>query len=490
MRFIMRALITIIVSFLFSVSVYAQEMLGLVNSNYAGVNSQKLNPSLLLNNKIYLDINIFSLDVFLENNYLFIHKDDYSFLEFFGKNPQFPTYGEDATPFDHYWDDKRKYVYQDINVIGPSMMMARGDHAFALHTSVREITSVWRLPYHIANFIYEDLSYSPQHNIRYNDNNFSANSLEWGEIGISYATILRKFGKSRWTAGISINRLLAYSGAYMYANNLDYIMLDESTADIFNLNAEAGVSVPINYDNNDFPYGDKFFKGKGYSTNIGVTYLRMKKSHSKFREKKVCEQVYEDYQYRMGVSLIDLGFIHFNSNAQQHDFEDVNHYWEHIDQVDYGSINEAFRDLSRRFYNGDSTKSLVAEDFKMYLPTALSFQFDYHYYENWYFTGLAIIPVMYHVAQIYRPTQFVVSGRYESENIEVQVPLSLYNLVEPRIGLSVRLWNITFGSDNLAGFFSFSDFTGLNFYASLKLNFNKGKCFRMKGNYGCEDLEF
>jgi len=484
----MRALFTIIFGFILTITAFGQEMLGLVNSNYAGVNSQKLNPSLLVNNKVYLDVNIFSLDVFLENNYLYIHKEDYSFLEFFRKDPQFPSY--EGVPFDHYWDQKRKYVYQDFNIIGPSLMIARGEHAFGFHTSVREITSVWRLPYDIANFIYEDLVYSPQHNIRYDNNNFSANSLAWGEIGISYARLLGQIGKNRWTAGISINRLLAYSGLYMYTNNIDYVMLDDSTADIYNLNAEAGVALPLDYDNNDFPYGDKFFKGKGYSSNFGVTYLRMKKNQNKFREKRECEQVYEDYQYRFGVSIIDLGFIHFKTNAQKHIFGNVNYYWEHIDEVNYNNVNEAFRDLSGRFYNGDSTKSLVAEDFSMYLPTALSVQFDYHYYENWYFSGLAIIPIMYHDAQIYRPIQFVVSGRYENENLEVQVPLSLYNFVQPRLGLSVRIWNITFGSDNLAGFFSFSDFTGLNLYASLKLNFNKGKCFKLKGTYGCQNMDF
>ena len=216
----------------------------------------------------------------------------------------------------------------------------------------------------------------------------------------------------------------------------------------------------------------------------------MKKSYNKFHEKKVCEQAYEDYHYRFGVSIIDLGFINFKSNAQKHIFEDVNHYWPGIDKANYDNINELFSDLSARFYYGDSTKSLVAEDFRMYLPTALSMQFDYHYYENWYFSGILLIPVMYNVAEIYRPSQFIISGRYESENIEVQVPLSLYNLVKPRLGLSVRIWNITFGSDNLAGFFSFSDFTGMDFYASFKINFNKGKCFDLKKEYGCENLDF
>ncbi len=283
----MRAIFIIIFSTLFAITVYAQDMLGLMNSNYAGVNSQKLNPSLLINTKIYLDINVFSHDFFFENNYLYIHKEDYSFIEFFRKNPQFPTYGDDATPFDHYWDQKRKYVYQDLTIIGPSVMVARGNHAFALHTSVREIASTWRLPYHLANFIYEDLSFSEQHNIRYNDNNFTVNNLSWGEIGVSYATVLTRHGKNRWTAGIGVNRLFAYSGAYMHVNNLDYVILNDSTADIFNLNAEAAISLPINYDNNDFPYGDNLFGGKGYSTSFGVTFLKMKKSYNKFHEKKV-----------------------------------------------------------------------------------------------------------------------------------------------------------------------------------------------------------
>ena len=34
------------------------------------------------------------------------------------------------------------------------------------------------------------------------------------------------------------------------------------------------------------------------------------------------------------------------------------------------------------------------------------------------------------------------------------------------------------GTEKLSGFFHFTDFTGLDFYAGLKLSFNKGNCRR------------
>jgi len=424
MRYRIFLLVIIVISF----PSHAQEMFGIVNSNFAGVNGLEINPANTINSKVYLDVNIISLGAFLENNYLYIHKEDYSFLEFLKKNPTLPEYGKDSLPFDHYWEKGREYVYQNLKFIGPSAMMINGDHAFGIHSAVRAISAIWRIPYHLANFMYEDLSFKDQHNINYIDNNYSFSNLVWMEVGAFYSTILRQYNRNRWSAGVSINRLFAYTGSYMYVNSLDYIVLNDSTADIPNLNGETGFSLPIDYDNNDYINDQGLFRGGGFSTNIGISFQRMKKVYRKSRYKKLCHQNYKDYIYRIGVSIIDLGYINFKKNAQQHDFTDVNHYWENINQTEFTSINQFFRELSGRFYNGDSTRSLVADKFTMYLPTALSAQIDYHYRDNWYFSSMALIPVMYSVAQIYRPPQVMISVRYETENSRLSQPMFFFRL--------------------------------------------------------------
>ncbi len=491
-----RIIIIIFCIQVYGLTAFGQEMFGVVNSNYAGVNCLPINPGDMVNSKLYLDINLVTADLFFENNYLYIHKEDYKFLEFFKKNPDLPSYGEDGILFDHYWDQKDKNFLISMRLTGPSVLIVDRDNAIALSTSVRSATSIWKLPHDIANFAYEDLQYNPQHNIRFPDADFLAASLTWSEIGLSYARVINSGFLNRFTIGATVKRLFGHAGVYLKAHTLDYLV--DSTdgsgrldADIYNLDAEIGFSVPLDYAGNDINYPDNLTKGKGYSIDLGFTYQKREWQNPAKKSRKLCSQPYEDYLYKIGVSLLDLGYIRFNENAEKHTFDDVsNYHWDYINQFSPTSVNDMIRELNGRFYNGDSTRSLVANEFSFLLPTALSLQVDYHYKKDWYFNGTVVYPLLLGVAQIYRPPQLSVAVRYETRYLEFNLPVILYRFSNPRIGFSVRVWNVTIGSDNLGGFFSFSDFTGLDFYASLKLSFTKGICFSFKRSYGCQDLEF
>ncbi|MCK5839009.1 MAG: hypothetical protein KAG99_04125, partial [Bacteroidales bacterium] len=342
----------------------------------------------------------------------------------------------------------------------------------------------------------EDLHYSTQHNIRFPDDNFLAASLTWSEIGLSYARVIKCGYRNRFSVGATVKRLFGHAGVYLNGQTLDYLV--DSTdgsgrldADIYSMDAEIGFSVPLDYSGNDINYQDNLTKGKGYSIDLGFTYQKREWQNSSKKSRKLCSQPYEDYLYKIGVSLLDLGYIRFNENAEKHVFNDVSNYrWENINQFSPTSVDDMMRELSGRFYNGDSTSSLVSGDFSFLLPTALSLQVDYHYKKDWYFNGTVIYPLLLGPAQIYRPPQLALAVRYETRGLEFNLPVILYRFSDPRIGFSVRFWNIIIGSDNLGGFFSLSDFTGLDIYASLKLSFTKGICFSFKRSYGCQDLEF
>ena len=78
-----------------AVSLRGQEMLGIMNSSYSGITGATLNPAVTVTSPYYFDFNIVSGDVFFENNYLYLAKEEYRFSRFFSKNPDFPTHGTD-----------------------------------------------------------------------------------------------------------------------------------------------------------------------------------------------------------------------------------------------------------------------------------------------------------------------------------------------------------------------------------------------------------
>jgi hypothetical protein len=63
-------------------AVHAQEYLGIINSNYAGILGASLNPSSFVDSKLVFDVNLVSGGTSLDNTFLYIPKDDLTFFGF------------------------------------------------------------------------------------------------------------------------------------------------------------------------------------------------------------------------------------------------------------------------------------------------------------------------------------------------------------------------------------------------------------------------
>lgn len=485
----LRRLIVIFLLIHLTTAVTSQEMWGLVNSNFSGSNSVLINPSGIVASKLFLDINLATADIFVSNNYLYIHREDYSLFKFLKKDPVWPKYGPDDFAFDHYTSKTPKDVYVNLYVKGPSFMLARGRHAIALHTGVRYLTSLTDIPFHAANLGYYGLDYEEQYNINYHNRNASMGALAFGEVGLTYAYAFRKYAMEDWSAGITLRRLFGISGSYLYANDIDYTLVNDSTMDFKNLNAEAGFSMPLDYNNNDFPDAGPRIKGGGYAFDLGVTFQRKLLSYQKRRITKMCRQRYSDYIYKIGFSLLDIGYVKFTENAQAHAYNDVGRYWYNIDTLSYYNMNQMMGTLSDVFY-GDPQASYQGDQFSVFLPAAVSLQADYKFYRNWYGGGVFIHPLRISKSMVYRPTQIMLAPRYETPHFEASLPVSLYEWRYPRVGFSLRYHFFSIGTDNLAWLFGVSDFTGIDFYFSVKFNFRKGNCIGLGREVPCENDEY
>lgn len=464
-------------------------MWGVTASNYAGSNGILINPTSITTSKLYQDINIVAFDIFFENNYAYIHQKDYALFKLLSSKPAFPKYGPDGLPVDHYTKKSNKFIYSSEVIRGPSYMVAIGRHAFAISTGARVLASAYQIPYEIANFGYYSLHYKPQQNIDYINSNFGAASAVMGEIGLTYAFDFRKISMETWSAGITVKRMFSLGGGYMRATNADYIVVNDSTLNIKNLNAEIGYSLPLDYNNSAFPDGGPLIKGGGWATDIGVTFQNKQLSYQKRRISKLCRQKYVDYNFRIGVSIIDLGFINFKKNAKLQTFENVSKYWINYDSLQFYNFNDLAASLSQVFY-GDPNASLKDSKIRIFLPTAFSLQADFKIYRNWYAGGIFLQPIRLGNAYIRRPAQIVLIPRYESHDLEFSLPLSLYDYHHFRLGAAFRYHFLTFGSDDLLGLFGINDFTGIDFYLAIKINFRKGFCGRANRNVPCENEEY
>lgn len=480
------------ITFLFLLGVNhsnAQELLGLTLGNYSGTAGLMLNPAGMTTNKVFLDINLTTVDFFVRNNFVYLPKDDFTIWDAFKKDYTFPTYGDDNKSLIYYKNQNLKNATINVRVLGPSVMLQVGDHAFAITTGVRYFITGSRIPWDIAELGYNGLEYTPLHNIEFNDNDFSFNTNAWMEVGLSYAYIVQNTFDRQVSIGISIKKLWGYGGGYLKVDNIDYVVVDDTTINIKNLNAEVAFSVPLDYDNGDFNGSNPTFRGSGVGIDIGAVFIKKKHvGKNSWRGKKLCSQTYEDYIYRIGISILDIGRVKYTGNAQLHSFDNVSKYWSSLDTIGFTNINELMRQFSNTLI-GDPNASLISNTIKIGLPTAISVQAAFNLENNLYIGAMWIHPLRINRGALRRPAQLAVVPRFETKHFEMSLPLTLYEYRYPRVGIAARIDFLTIGTERLGTYLGMADMNGLDFYASIKIGINKGSC-KQKFSGACSNESF
>lgn len=339
-----------------------------------------------------------------------------------------------------YQTDMQNNAYGSFRLNGPSAMLNAGKHAFCIYDAARCAIS----------FKKNDVVSTPTN--KKGIYAYKIAGLAWGEIGLSYAYIFRTEDKDMWSVGLSLNYLAGAGGAF-YTNNTNSFVLNNSFSDnVSNMNFNTGGGT-----------------GKGMGVDLGVVYQKKHRQVSLQTYPNLCRQRYQEYDYKLGVSLIDIGFIKLSKNAQKTNIN--GNYSDYLNGAD-SSLNYIYSD-SDSYY---STSSNTDNNFSMYLPAALSIQYDYHYYRNWYFNGTFIQGLNLAKYCVRRPTMIAFTPRFEKRWFEVNLPLSTSDLKYFRLGLALRLWNFSIGTDNLLGSFGIGANKSFNAYAAIKINFTKGRC--------------
>ena len=226
--------------------------------------------------KTWLDIRLIGANVLFENNYLFLHKNDYRFSRLLNPGYAWPVHREPYVfeeRFLYRFDNNRlKSAFVAAETGGPGVMMIWKNHAFAVTTAFRNVISIRNMPVDIANFAWLGLSYTPQQNIRFDSRMpVKIAALSWAEIGLSYANKWYLKGINALSAGVTVKRLMGTGGFYFYAGNLDYTVPDDTTILIHNMRATAGFALPNDYQDNGFSL-DPLFKGGGFGIDLGFTF--------------------------------------------------------------------------------------------------------------------------------------------------------------------------------------------------------------------------
>jgi len=449
--------------------VFAQEMNGIAHSNFAGNMGIEMNPASIAVMPYRFEFNILSGDIFLQNDYIYFPASDIPTGKFARLAP---LLHEDFS--DHYTKPP-KNAFGSVLLKGPSAVWRNDDIAFGVHFSLRSQISATNVPYHLAKFFWEGSDYTPQQKVPWKSTAFDLGALVYAEGGFTMAKTIRKKQQNITTGGATLNFLLGMSGVYLNSSMFDYTFVDESLLLIRGEDISYGHAIPYREEKNYLHP-----RGMGASINLGIQHFynyiaqAYKPGMSGVKLKK--------YDVRLGLSLMDIGFIHFSENARKFELNNSTAQWPGFDTTkfkDVASIDSAF---SYHLYN-DATKSQAGNGFTMILPAAISGQADWSITPKFYLNLTVIQNIQIFDKSVIRPSQVALTPRFETRRVEVSLPLSLYQYNFFRAGLAFRYKWFVLGTDNLGWWPGLYEMNGLDFYFGFKytsdiydnIRFKKGK---------------
>ncbi len=442
--------------FFLCLSLQAQERLGLSIGNYSGVNGLVINPAYGTSLPYSWDVNIVSVGLFADNNYGFIK--DASLLSIIknGGNVEFANTSDtenqtapNALIADYNKGKNFYYAQGNVHIMGPSFLAKMKDkHSFGLLTSMRAMAGTRKIPNALGYYEFEEYLKEQEIGI----GKFRIAGAAWSEIGIHYGYDTEE----NLAFGVNAKYLMGYEGFYFgNKKKTGVIKHDNNVVDFLEANAEFGITNTYASDQN---FNGIKKNGSGLALDLGVTYT--------------IDRDYDDgYLLKLGVSIIDLGYINFNKNSEVHEISNVDLF--SLDLDDYQSV-ETYDELITMSNNdifGSLDVSKKGSDFSLTLPTALSLQADYSINKNLFVNATLVQHIPLGKNRLARTDILAISPRFEHRWFGAMLPISVLNYDQIHVGLSLRLAYLTIGSENLASLFaSSSDFTGTDFYLALKVN--------------------
>ena len=449
----------IIIFFLFSTRVSAQEMWGISNSNFSGNMGIQLNPSTIVAAPYKYELHYFSMDLFAQNNYIFLPaKANVIANGITGK------LGSEKNFYDLFRDDPQS-GFGHVDVIGPSFIYNNGHRAWGIHTAFRNELSALDVPTPVAKYIYEKYRFKPFVNKSFSSNPFSVAYMSWAELGGTYGKVLIEKERDFLKAAITGNVLFGFDGLYLDARKFDYTILDNSAVIIHSMDATIAHAVDQN-GNADFGNIVKL-RGFGISTTLGATYIRHRRRGA-FDCNNTADN-FKKYKYRVGLSLMDFGLIRFSNQA--HVLEvgtQIDRLWSNLDTIKFSSFSHLDEILSNHV-NG-TAGSVENKSFAMFLPSAISIQFDYSFTPHVYGNISWLNRIHYSVQEVARGNQVDASVRYEKKKWEAAADFTLFEYNQPAVGISLRHSFFVIGTDRLLEWLSVTDIRSVDLFFGFKAN--------------------
>jgi hypothetical protein len=444
----------------FSCFLYAQDMQNSNSSGYTGFNTVFVNPSFAESQFLKWDVTLASVNSFLETNYLYVKNASILGLTDSNNKTTFIKKDRSNVGNDYVinFDDttERKNAFNNQEIQGPSFLLKLEKFNIGFGMRLRSNFSTANLP---ENLVGNNLYFPENYDVLRNISPFDISGAVWTEYTLHLSKKIKEETQRKVSIGANL-KLLRGHEAFVF-NGLDTtpITLNVNKLDLSLPNIRVRLSTGTTINDENVKEYDTDPRGTGFGVDFGMNW---ETKSGKFHDNA--------YDKRFGISILDLGFINYSSQAYDYVFilknpsslvfddfkplKTVTQFGSYVSNKIYGSPNTALQDTS----------------FNIILPTVISLQYSKRFTDNILLDANIFQRIPLANNALKRINSISVTPRFEHKWWEAGLPINVLEYSKLRMGAFARIGFLTIGSDNILPiFFKQDQLTGYNVYFALRI---------------------
>lgn len=427
---------------------FSQNLLGISTSRYGGTNRLYINPAFAASSPQKLYLNVFTGNAHLNNNYV-RYQAPYSLLRLLtGTVPNAYRRPDGTVQFSADYtkemlDGKPKNGTLWGEIRGPAILVRTSPRAaFAATTRFRAVGQVTGASESVLSSVRAGLGEGVLLGIPSTNNQFSANTNTYAELGFTYAGTLWEVEGRRLLVGATAKVLLGYNAQHLINRGLDYRVVADPTnpnsaiLEVNRLDATLGYTAFLQNRNLGLrTLLSTSSPGRGVGLDFGFTYINQYDSDSPAMQ--------------LGLALTDLGGLTYRGD--EYSYSDIGDNPVRFTSQDFNNIGGSI-EIARRIQQKLTVgRNPDRNSFRAGLPTSLNLTLDYQLPQG---LGLNVTYLQdvrsAQASAIHQPTLLAVTPRYETRWVSLAVPIAYLNR-GLTAGLSARFGPAWLGTDNLLG---------------------------------------
>jgi len=439
-------------------------------NNYNSVLGMLQNAACISNSSLIAQVNLFTIDANVGNTAFEIKRTALLKAD---------TYKGNITEGVDYFriaNKTRHDAWVNVDIVGPSFATnLNNKNAIGVYTRLRNITNANYVNDRVLDLITQDIQTINSYDIK----NMRSQTHVFGEVGATYAHAFLEDPERVWKLGVTAKYMLGIGAFALHTTST--VINYKPTRDNFKaLTGDARIVYSkdmgtLNVD--DLNIVDFFKKNMGpnigFGVDVGVVYEQRPEAipNKYLHIENGVEEQDHSYILRMGLSVTDIGFIHYKAGAASGNYNltGTNKAENIFSKLDNETLDQYIKRLNTAGMV-DSIKNI--SQFNMHLPMAAHANVDWHIYPSFYINANALINLVSKNGSkegAYYPTTFSLAPRFETRWFTAFLPASYNEFKDFNAGIGLQAGPLLIGStsiisnllkDNMR---SLDVFIGLNF---------------------------